>query len=148
MLKDKQVDFSNNVLLTATAISDVIDTQATPNILKDIGAGAEELWLYVSVPVVLTSAGATTLTVTLESDTVAGLSSTPVVHLSTAVIPKATLVAGYEILKIALPRAFYQRFVGLRYTIATGPFTGGSINASLVGDTPAFRAYAINYVVA
>lgn len=147
MLLDKQLAFSFATAVTVTAISDVIDTQATLNPLKDLGAG-DDVFLYISVPTTVTAAGAATVTITLESDSTANLATAPVVHLSTIAIPKATLVAGYEVLKVVLPRDSYKRFVGIRYTVATGPLTAGAFTAVLAGDTPATRSYINNYLLA
>lgn len=148
MYVDKQEEFSDSQVLTATAIStNVLDLNpnGSANTLQDIGAG-ENMYLVVQVDVALTSGGATTLVVTLESDSTADLATSPTVHWTSATIPKATLVAGYELV-IKLPPDNYERYLGVRYTVATGPFTAGSISAFLTKDAQRNRQYASGFSV-
>lgn len=144
MIIDAQNTFANAQLLTATAIStNVIDTNPSTfsqTLVQNLG-GVGAPFLVISVPVALTSAGATTLVITLESDSTANLATAPVVHWSSGAIPKATLVAGYQFL---LPMPIdnnVKRYLGLRFTVATGPFTGGSISGFLSHSSPTWKAY-------
>lgn len=152
MYVDKQEEFSDSQLLTITAIStNVIDltqgvTSPATLTLIDIGTG-EDVYLVIQVDVALTSAGATTCTFTLESDSTADLATSPTVHYTSAAIPKATLVAGYEVLKLKLPAGSYERYLGVRYTVATGPFTGGSVSAFLTNDVQAQTNYPVGFSV-
>lgn len=132
--------FSNEQAVTATALStNVIDTGPlfTGNARN---LGASDLYLLITVTEAATAAGAATVTFTLETDDNAGISSGAVLWTSTA-IGKATLVAGYQIV-IELPLgASYERYLAVRYTVATGPLTAGKFHTSLTRDKPVRTLY-------
>lgn len=148
MILDAQLVFDDTVLLTVTRNStNVIDLSPLygTNLGRELGVG-EDLYLVGVVPVALTSAGATTLQVSLVTDDNTAL-ATPATLYAGPVIPKATLVANYRFLLLKLPIGAlagvpYERYLGLVYTVATGPFTGGSVYAFLVKDIAADAYYA------
>ena len=145
MYVDKQAEFADSQVVTATAIStNVIDLGAT-NTLKDIGSG-EDVCLIVQVDAAATAAGAATVTFSLESDSTADLATSPTVHFTSAAIAKTALTAGSTQLAIKLPSGSYERYLGVRFTVATGPLTAGSFSAFLTTDAQTWRAYARNYV--
>jgi hypothetical protein len=126
MIIDKQNTLSDGQAITATAVStNVLDLGNTSR--SDEGA---PVTLLAQVEEAFTAAGAATLTVTLETDDNEAFSSATVL-LSTAAIPKATLVRGYQ-LPISFLPANVERYVRLNYTVATGPMTAGKINAGIV----------------
>lgn len=130
MLLDGLLNVSSAQALTATAISeDVVDLGPMGgNDFRDIGAG-EDIHVVVQVGTVLDSAGeAATLTISVESSDVAGLSGATVHHTTTA-IAEAACTAGARLLDIVLPPGQYKRYLGLRYTVGTENFTSGTINA-------------------
>lgn len=124
--------------VTVTAISaNVLDLrQAATPALSDEGLSGPEEWLVVQADnsADFAAAGAATLVVTVESDSTANLATAPVVHFSTAVIAKATILKNTVLVRTQLPSDNYKRFLGLRYTVATGPFTAGAILAWLTPD--------------
>jgi hypothetical protein len=151
MLIDRQNMFSTDQAITADAISEnVINLGplggATANTIRDIGAG-ETLYLHVLVKTTLTDAdGTPTLVVTLESDDVADLSTTPTVHWTSATITEAAAVAGYWIAKgVAIPSGAFQQYVGLRYTTTTADFDGGTVDAWLSNNRYDDRTYESGY---
>lgn len=139
MLLDKQEEFSDSQAVTASVIStNVIDlTQGTANLtLIDIGQG-ESVQLVIQVDTTVTAAGAATVVFSLESDSTADLATSASTHWQSAAIGKATLVAGFEVARFKLPSGVpsnYERFLGVRYTVATGPLTAGAFSAFLVKD--------------
>jgi hypothetical protein len=142
---DAQNLFSDAQAVTATAIStNVIDTSPLgANTGRDLGAG-NPLYLVIVVGTAATAAGAATVTFSLESDSTADLATSATVHFTTAAIPKASLTAGAVVAAIALPvgpTANYEKFLGVRYTVATGPLTAGTFTAMLLHSTDTFRAY-------
>lgn len=152
MLLDSFLNVSDPQSLTATAISEhVIDLGplggATANTIRDIGAG-EALYLHVVVSTTLDSAGeAATLTVTLESDSAAGLDSSATTHWSSGSIAEASLVAGYWIAKgVPLPPGNYERYLGLRYTVGTENFTSGAVKAWVSNSRFDDRTYQVGSV--
>lgn len=152
MYVDKQEEFSDSQAVTVTAIStNVIDlTQGYGSLTTiDIGTG-EEMYLVIQVDVAAAAAGAATVTFTLESDSTADLATSPSVHWQSQAIGKATLVAGYEVARVKLPPGppEYERYLGVRYTIGTGPLTAGSFSAFLTKDIQKNQAYPTGFSVA
>jgi hypothetical protein len=145
MILDDQNTLSDLQAVTATAISaNVIDLGPlggipTANLTRDIGTG-NDLYFYCVVTTTFTAGGAATLTLTIESDDNVGLAS-PTVHFTSAVHAVASLVAGFEIAKVELPPALYQRYLGARYTIATGPMTAGNLSAYIATGIEQLRYY-------
>ena len=152
MFVDTQAEFSDAQAVTSTAISsNVMDLQAAlgagtniagGNTVLDIGQG-EDVYLVVTTQTAITDTGSdATLVVTLESALDAALSSSPVVHLATATLAFATYsAAGSQILVAKLPIADYKRYLGVRYTVASGPFTAGAIDAFLTKDIQRAKIY-------
>lgn len=158
MFVDTQAEFSDAQAVTATAISsNVMDLQAGVgagtniaygNTVMDVGQG-EDVYLVVQTAVAITDAGSdATLTVTLESATDAGLTTAAVVHFSTGAMAFASYAAaGSIIAMIKLPVADYKRYLGLRYTVAAGPFLTGNIDAFLTHDVQRAKIYKSAYTV-
>lgn len=125
MILDKQLTLSDAQAITATADS--------TNAINAGQAGANignQVDLLCEVEEAFTAAGAGTLTVSLVTATDEAFTS-PVTLVTTAAIPKATLVRGYQIPISFLPAQLLQ-FFKLVYTVGTGPMTAGKINAGLV----------------
>lgn len=149
MYVDKQEEFSDSQAVTASAIStNVIDLNpnGSANTLQDVGTG-EDMYLVIQVDAQVTAAGAATVTFSLESDSDTGLTTSPTVHYTSAAVPKATLAPGYEVARIKLPAGDYERYLGVRYTVATGPLTGGSFSAFLANGIQANKQYASGFSV-
>lgn len=145
MIIDSQLEFSDKQAVTATVIStNTIDTLPNGNnTLTNLGV-QEEMYLVIKTTSTVTSAGASTVTFTLESDSAADLTVAPVVHWTSGAIPKASLVAGFEVVAVALPKGIYKRYLALRYAVGTGPLTAGNFAASLVRGVDAQRNYNDN----
>ncbi len=145
MILDAQLEFSDAQAVTATAVStNVVDLgPVADNPLRDIGTG-EEMYLVVSTQDAATDVGSdATLTVTLESSTTADLATTPTVHFTTGALAFATFSpSGASLIAVKLPRGDYKRYLGVRYTVASGPLTAGTFNAFLTKDAQLHRYYA------
>lgn len=142
---DKFNQFSDAQAVTATAISEnVIDAQHVSNTLKDLGAG-EELYLVVVCTTAMTDAGSdSTVTVTLESDSAADLATSATVHVTLPVF--AALSAAGTQRVVAIPQSLlYERYLGVRYTVANGNLTTGSFTAFLTEEVPSWKAYATSH---
>jgi len=125
MIIDKQLVFSDGQAITATADS--------TNIYNGGQAGfnnGEAVELLLQVEDTFTAAGAATLTVSMVTATDEAFTS-PVTLLTTAAIPKATLVRGYQLPLSFIPAQVLQ-YTKLVYTVATGPMTAGKLNSMLV----------------
>jgi len=139
--------FSSVQAVTATAISDVKDlgpfwsgTQSNPT--TNLGATGQEIYLVINVTEAATAAGAATVTFSLESDSTADLATSATVHWTSAAIGKATLVVGYNVIALCLPYGSYERYLGVRYTVATGPLTAGKFDAFLTNSVRSHSYFA------
>lgn len=161
MYVDKNLEFSDSQAVTATAISsnvyDLFSVKAggaaaadiSPNTRIDIGEGTGDLYLVVQTAVAITDASSdATLTLTLESADDAGLTTNAIVHFSTGALAFATYAtAGTVIVAIRLPAGLYRRYLGLRYTIAAGPWTAGALDAFLTPTLQLNRPYKSGFTV-
>lgn len=139
---DKQNMFSNAQAITATANStDVVDSQGgTPGFTTDtlgntVGNDAGKspaVEIIVTVVEAFTAAGAATLTVSVVGDDSAALAS-PTTLMSSAAVGKAALLPGYQF-RLSLPpgNAAADKYLGLVYTVATGPMTAGKVTAGII----------------
>jgi len=150
MYVDKNTELSDSQAVTSTAIStNVIDlTQGYTGLtLIDEGTG-EPAYLVIQVDTAATASGAATVTFSLESDSTADLATSATVHWVSSAIGKATLVAGYQVAKIPLPLGqTYERYLGVRYTVATGPLTAGAFSAFITKDVHSQAAYQAGFSV-
>jgi hypothetical protein len=143
MILDSLLEMADAQAVTVTAISsNVIDLgPVADNVLRDIGTG-EDTYLVISVDTTFTAAGAATLTGALVSDSTANLATSPTTHATPLnAVPVASLVAGTQY-AIRLPPGQYEQYMGIQWTVATGPMTAGKINAFLTKDAALYRAYA------
>jgi hypothetical protein len=108
-----------------------------PSALNDFGRGTEKK-LEIQVVETFTSAGAGTLTVSLVTGT--GVDANGQINAgekileSTPAIALATLVAGYKFRIRSVPHGIDQRYLALKYTVATADFTAGKVTAGIVHD--------------
>lgn len=147
MYVDKYAEFADNQAVTATAIStNVMDLNPAfkLNTGVDIGTG-EDVYLVLQCDTAATAAGAATMVVTLESSAAAGLTSSTI-HYTSATYALTDMTAGKTLAAVKLPSGTYLRYLGVRFTVATGPLTAGAFSAFLTKDIEAYRAYARNYV--
>ncbi len=137
--------------ITATAISqNVLDRSGNLALfptLADEGLSGPEAWLVVQVQTAANGADAAkTLTTTLESALDAGLSSSPVVHLTAPVLTGAQLTIGATILRTQLPSDNYKKFIGMRYTVSAG-FTAFNVLAYITPDIQRNVIYPVGFQV-
>jgi hypothetical protein len=133
---DRFLQVSNNQAITVNAVStDVIDAGATKNaaIGRDLGGGTQ---LFMEICVTATMTGAGTLAIALQ-DSADNSSFADVLTLPP--IAFGSLVVGTR-LYIPLP-AKMRRYIRNNYTIASGPFTGGTLSAQVVDGMTVERAY-------
>lgn len=138
---------NTGVAITASAAStNVLDMLS----LRDIGVG-DDLELHVQVLQAFTAAGAATLQIAIQGSqdnaTFYDLALSPV-------IAKAGLVVGAKVFAYKMPKdqlnntnALPSRYYRLNYTVATGPFTAGTVFSYMTGggDRPALTIYGPNY---
>lgn len=160
MYIDKNLEFSDAQAVTSTAISaNVYDlfsmaeggnaSEITPNSRLDVGLG-EDLWLVVNTQTTATDTGSdATLTISLETADDAGLSTNAQVVYSTGAIAFASFAtAGTNLVRLKLPSFPYRRYLGVRYTVASGPLTAGAFDAFVTsGAVDANRIYKSGFTV-
>lgn len=148
MLLDGYLLFSNNQAITATADStNVLDTQTA----RDLAIGdSPALKIFVATTAALLSAGATTLAIDLQGSTDASTWTT--MASLPAQAKTAVTAAGTRIWSIDLPRPIagqaLPRYYKLVYTVATGPFTAGTVSAGIILDDQANVQYPAGITVA
>lgn len=142
MILDAYLEFADAQAVTSTAISNVIDL-GSDNTLRDIGAG-EDVWLVVITQTTCTDSGSdATLAVSLESDSTADLATSATTHYTTGALAFAAYAtAGTVLVAMRLPVGEYERYLGVRFTVASGPLTAGKFDAFLTKDYAKFRTYA------
>lgn len=157
MIIDTQSELSDAQAVTSTAISaNVLDlfsvgagggSAITPN--TRISIGTEDLFLVVLTQTSCTDSGSdATLNITLESADDTGLTTNPVVHFSTGAMAFATYAtAGTTLIRLPIPRGAYRRYLGLRYTVASGPLTAGAFDAFLTPNVDGQRYYRSGFSV-
>jgi hypothetical protein len=147
MIMDERLEFCDAQALNTGAagtylIGDVIDLGS---IARDIGEG-DNLELFINVSTAVTSAGSATVQFTLASDAQASIATdgTATVHWQSAAIPKATLVAGYNVVRIVVPmnNPAYERYLGILQTTGTAALTAGAVDAGLVKNSSKVTHYA------
>jgi hypothetical protein len=146
MILDERNEFCDatalNTGVAATyLIGDVLDLQTA----RDVGAG-QPVYLVVQVDTAVTSAGAATVQFHLASDAQAAIATdgSASYHFSTGAIGKATLVAGYEAVCVAIPAegTAYERYVGILQTTGTAALTAGAVNAFLTCEPSKYVNYS------
>lgn len=149
MILDKQNMLSEAQTVTASAVStNTIDL----GVARDIGAG-EDLSLFISVDETVTAAGAATVTFQAISSAAANLGSATVLAQTDA-IGKAELTAGRKLIELKVPRHVLnaqpigQRYIGVNYSIGTGPLTAGKFTVGIAKDFADNKAlYPVGYSI-
>ena len=150
MITDALLQLSAAQAVTATAVStNTIDLSVN----RDIGAG-EDIYAVFGVDV-SAAAGAATVSFEVISAADAALTAGVTVLASSGAIPKADLVAGRAPISIPIPQSALtslpigQRYLGVRYTVATGPLTAGSFTANITdSEVSVGKNYPSGFAVA
>lgn len=144
MILDERAEFADATTIpTATGrslLGDVYDLQ----VARDVGLGTP-MFLVIQITTAVTSAGAATVAFELVSDAAAAIATdgSATQHASSFAVPKATLIAGYQ-LAIPVPpeNPSYERFIGVLSNVGVAALTAGAANAFLVKDVARWKAYA------
>lgn len=131
MITDRENTFSIKQAVTATAVSTDSVLINSRNLSR-----AHAMRIYVEVAQTFTAAGAATLSVDIiQADDAALTTNVEVLHSSPAPIALANLAlttnAANRIIDTPMPRTSKQ-YLGLRYNVATGPFTAGQVTGGIV----------------
>jgi len=144
MIFDKQAEFDWKAAITVTRVStNAVDLSVAK---RDI-ATADGLWLFGAVTEAFTAVGAATMAVDFIQSANADLSSSDTLFSLLAATGKATLVAGYTLFKTRLPLGLItKQYLGINYTVATGPMTAGKVVAGFTPNVDAWKSFARGYV--
>ena len=138
MYIDRNLRFLDDTAVTVTA-----DAPLVPDlgIGRDIGI-SPEVYVVLVVTETFLAAGAATLDVILTTDDNATLTSDTDVQTLLSAIGKATLVQGYKRAFRVQPGIVWERYAGVRFVVATGPFTAGKATIFLTTQPELYRQYA------
>lgn len=120
-------------------VGDVMDLGSGPNPLYAI----DDLYLVITIDTAVTSVGAATVQFSLCSDAQAAIAvdGSQTTHWQSGAIAKATLIAGYVVGVVELPKQpLYERFLGIVQTTGTAAVTAGKFNAFLTPDASIWKA--------
>ena len=150
MMTDALLQLASAQAVTATAFStNTIDLSQN----RDIGMGSD-LYAVVTVDAAATAAGAATVNFQVVTSANANLSS-PTIIGQTDAIAKTELTLGRKPIAIPIPAAALlaqpigQRYLGLQFTVGTGPLTAGSFSVAIVNSDVAMnKNYPSGFTVA
>lgn len=135
MMTDALLQLSAAQAVTATAVStNTIDLSQ----VRDVGPGGEA-YVVFTVDAAAAAAGAATVNFQVISSANANLSS-PNVLVQTDAIGKAELTVGRRPIYLEIPASVLaalpigQRYLGVQYTVGTGPLTAGSFSAAVTNS--------------
>jgi len=150
MIRDTLTTFcdAESVAMAAgnTVVGDVIDLGA---VSRNIGMSRQMYLVLVCTTSIITAGGAGTIKFTLESDSTADLATSATTHWDSGTFvtdgdDANALDAGDLIAVVALPMgnvSEYERYLGIRATVATQEVTAGAIDAFLTLDPYGWAAY-------
>lgn len=146
MILDELTEFADALALSTAGAATILYGDVI-----DLGAGSKPLWdidniyLVINIDTAVLSGGAATVQFQLASDAQAAIAidGSATVHFATAAIPKATLVVGYTVAVVQLPKLpLYERYLGILTVIGTAALTAGKANAFLTRDPYNWTAMA------
>lgn len=149
MLTDALLQLSSAQAVTASAVStNTIDLGTS----RDLGGG-RQLYAVFDVDVAATAVGAATVNFEVISSAAANLGS-PTILAQTGPIAKTELTINRRPIVVPIPESILlaqpigQRYLGVNYTVATGPLTAGSFTCTIT-DTPVSvgKNYASGFTV-
>jgi len=142
MILDERLEFCDATSLTTGAAGTVLEGDVID--LGDDGAIGNSGGLYLVIQIDTAVVGPDTVQFHLVSDAqpAIAVNGTETRHFSTAAIPVAQLVAGYQVCAVQLPRGTYERYLGIsRTTAGATPLSAGRINAFLTSNPKAHQSF-------
>ncbi len=127
MYLDKQLNLSEEQVVTVTAGSTNIYDQL---VAQKIGMQGRQMYALFTVKEAAVAGGSATVTFSIESDNDVAFGSPTILSVTDA-IAKATLALGYQF-AIPLPIGPSERYLRVKYTVATGPLTSGKFDCSII----------------
>lgn len=145
MILDSQEQFSSGQSIVAAA-GDVVSTNIyDTGAAADVGIG-EELYIVARIGTAVTSGGAATVQVVLQTADDAGFTTNLTEFPLSSALALAALTANTEIVKSRLPIGL-RRYLRIVYRIGTAATTAGTVDAFIVKDVQANKPYASGFTV-
>lgn len=150
MILDARNEFCDAVSLNTGAagtylIGSQIDLNPTGASTSPGQVGAiDDVYLVIQVDTAVTSGGSATVQFILASDSTASIATdgSATAHWTSPAIAKATLIAGYTVIVLELPKsALYERYLGILQVTAVAALTAGKVNAFLTSDPAVWAAF-------
>lgn len=145
MIMDTRAEFASKTAFSTAGtglalVGNVMDS----SVVRDLGNG-RPVYLVILIDTTVTSAGAATVEFDLVSDAQAAIAvdGSASVHFKSTAFPKASLVAGFAAVVVALPwngGVPYEQFLGILQNVGTAALTAGKFNAFLTLDPAAWVA--------
>jgi hypothetical protein len=150
VITDALLQLSAAQAVTVTAVStNTIDLGSN----RDVGVG-EDLYMVINTDVAAVAAGAATVQFQVITSAAAALTA-PNVISQTDLIPKTDLTVGRKPIVLCINPAVLnalplgQRYLGVQYTVGTGPLTAGSFTAFITdSDVSVNKNYPSGFTVA
>lgn len=150
MILDALLQLAAAQAVTTTAVStNTIDLGAA----RDIGTG-KDLYAVITVDEAAAAAGAATVQFQVISSAAANLSS-PTILGQTDAIAKTELTVGRKPIVVSIPPTILnaqpigQRYLGLQFTVGTGPLTAGKFTCYISdSDVSVNKNYPSGFTVA
>lgn len=150
MITDALLQLSSAQAVTASAVStNTIDM----SVARNIGAG-NDMYAVFTVDEAATAAGAATVNLQVITSPNADLSS-PNVLVETGPLAKTEFTLARRPIALCLPSSILlalskgERYLGVQYTVATGPLTAGKFSCALTdSDVNTGQNYASGFTVA
>lgn len=142
MILDERLEFCDATALTTAAAGTALEGDVID--LGNDGADGNSEDIYFVLQIDTAVAGPDTVQFKLVSDAQAAIATdgSATVHFETAAIAVATLVAGYQVCAVKLPRGTYERYLGvIRTTVGAGALSAGKINAFLTREPKGWEAF-------
>jgi hypothetical protein len=125
----------NNLVLSNA--QQVLSSGASTDYINALAAGdavAPGARLHVLVNTLFVTANSATLQVSLQSADNADFTDA-VTHAQTSAIAVASLTAQAVLFDIQIPPSLVDQYIRVYYTVGTGVFTAGNVDARIVIDT-------------
>lgn len=135
MLLDNALLMADAQSITTGASTDYIDTLAS-GLVERVGSGNVEPYAVLRLPVAFTTNKSTdTVTFTLQTAAEASFLVTGVTLNTSGAVAKASLIAGYEVMAVRLPRNV-KRYIRAYMTVSTdaGTIATGKLDAYVTLD--------------
>lgn len=142
MILDERLEFCDATALTTAAAGTALEGDVID--LGNDGADGNSEDIYLVIQISTAVVGPDTVDFKLVSDAQAAIATngSATQHYSSGAIAVSSLVAGYQVCAVQLPRGTYERYLGIiRTTVGAGALSAGAINAFLTREPPVQKAF-------